>query len=58
MGHANNNFVNTRFNQGVKGYFKANNKRFAALNTKTLGCVEFIGKEILELICPDKSIIV
>jgi hypothetical protein len=58
MGHADNNFANTRFDQGVKRDFETNNKRLAALNTKTLGCVEFVGEEILELICPDKSIIV
>jgi hypothetical protein len=58
MGHTYNNFAHTRFHQGVERYFQTRDERLAALNTETLGCVEFIGEEILELVGPDKSIIV
>jgi hypothetical protein len=53
MRHSENNLANTMFNKFIEGNLKTGNERFTTLNTKALGSVEFICKELLELISPN-----
>ena len=58
MRHTNDNLGYTVLNKLIEGDLKTGNKRFAPLNTEALGCVEFKSEEFLELVSPDKSIVI
>lgn len=58
MWHANNDLLNSSLNQCIERYLETDNERLAALNSESLCRVELVGKELLELISPNQTIIV
>jgi len=58
MRHTYNYLANTSFNERIEGDLKSSDKWLASLSTKTLSGIELWGKELLELISPNKSVVV
>lgn len=58
VGHADHNLLDTACNQSVERALQTSNEGFATLNTESLGGVELVGKELLEFICPNESVVV
>lgn len=54
--HTNNNFLNTVSNEYIERALETWNEGLTTFKSESLMSVEFICNELLELICPHKSV--
>lgn len=58
MRHSQDYLANTSVNKLVKSNLKSSDEGLTTLNTKTLGGVELVCQELLELVSPHKAIVI